>query len=280
MIVEDLLNREGITFTLRGNDYLVNCLNPEHEDNNPSMRIDKVTGIFNCFSCGYKGNIFTLHNETPNELQLRRELFKKLLSNKITEDVGLSRPISAIDYVGDWRGINPETYIRFGAFTSVDSEFRGRIVFPITDFSGRVKAFVGRSIDNSEPRYYIHPRNASMPLFPHVKPINGRVILVEGLFDLLRLHDNGLNNAVCAFGTNGVTGEKLRLLKISGASHVDVFFDGDEAGQSASKKVKDLCDQEGLIYRNIFVKDKDPGELSNKAITTLMRKLYGTSSDS
>ena len=35
----------------KGKDYVVSCLNPEHDDKNPSMRIDQITGIFNCFSC-------------------------------------------------------------------------------------------------------------------------------------------------------------------------------------------------------------------------------------
>ena len=60
MTVEELLNQKKIFFTVSGKDFVVGCLNPEHDDSNPSMRIDRVLGIFQCMACGYKGNIFYL----------------------------------------------------------------------------------------------------------------------------------------------------------------------------------------------------------------------------
>ncbi len=45
MTVEELLQRRDIYFIPKGGDYLVSCLNPEHADRNPSMRIDQLTGI-------------------------------------------------------------------------------------------------------------------------------------------------------------------------------------------------------------------------------------------
>ena len=50
MNVEDLLNTKDISFIPKGKDFLVRCLNPEHEDRNPSMRVDQITGIFNLSS--------------------------------------------------------------------------------------------------------------------------------------------------------------------------------------------------------------------------------------
>jgi DNA primase len=46
MNVIDLLNNRQIQYREAGKDYLIKCLNPEHDDSNPSMRVDKVTGIF------------------------------------------------------------------------------------------------------------------------------------------------------------------------------------------------------------------------------------------
>ena len=43
---QELLQEKNLDFKLSGRDLLVKCLNPEHEDTNPSMRIDNVTGIF------------------------------------------------------------------------------------------------------------------------------------------------------------------------------------------------------------------------------------------
>ena len=72
MNVEELLVHQGLLFKPSGNDFLVSCLNPDHEDTNPSMRIDRVLGIFNCLSCGYKGNIFYLYGIVPHKLHQAR----------------------------------------------------------------------------------------------------------------------------------------------------------------------------------------------------------------
>ena len=58
MNVEELLESKRIAYIPKGADYEISCLNPEHPDRNPSMRVDRITGIFNCVSCEYKGNLF------------------------------------------------------------------------------------------------------------------------------------------------------------------------------------------------------------------------------
>ena len=42
--IADLLRQKNISYTISGPDFLVKCLNPEHEDSNPSFRIDKIKG--------------------------------------------------------------------------------------------------------------------------------------------------------------------------------------------------------------------------------------------
>jgi DNA primase len=69
--------------------------------------------------------------------------------------------------------------------------------------------------------------------------------------------------------------EKLELLKMQGVEALDIFFDSDEAGQTAVIKVKELADKVGLTYRNIEISGKDPGSLSENAIIKLRRSLYG-----
>ena len=137
-MIDDILEQRGIKYTPKGNDYLVHCLNPEHDDSNPSMRIDKVTGVFQCFSCGYKGSILTLFNERVNHLQIRKELFKQKIIEKRAESIGLSFPFNYIPYLGNWRNIRPETYRKFEAFQHTNPDYINRIVFPIRDVSGKI----------------------------------------------------------------------------------------------------------------------------------------------
>lgn len=258
----------------KGADLLVSCLSPDHEDRNPSMRIDRITGIFQCFSCGFKGNIFTHFGEKANQLQLRRELLKKNIRHKRSESVGLSFPQNITPYVGNWRDIKPETYKKFEAFQHHDSDYIGRIVFPVRDISGRIVAFNGRHTTGGTPKYMISPAGAKMPLFPVVKPIQGSVILVEGIFDMINLHDKGLENAVCCFGTKNINEDKLKMLSIQGVEEIIVFFDGDEAGQNASKQVQEMAERVGLASRNVKLQDRDPGALPLQTVQKLKSKLY------
>ena len=275
MDVESLLNKKEIPFIPKGKDFVVRCLNPEHEDKNPSMKIDQITGIFQCFSCGYKGNVYNRFGERANQLQLRRDLFKKKLTEKRAESVGLSFPQNCLPYIGNWRDIKPETYRKFEAFQNQGNDFVGRINFPIRDISGKIVAFQGRHTTNGLPKYKFSPPGAKLPFFPIVEFIKGSVVLVEGMFDMWNLHDKGMTNAVCCFGTNNFNETKLAMLAVQGAEYVDVFFDGDDAGQKASEQVVSMCEKVGLVARNIHLKDTDPGALTQASIDKLMRKLYG-----
>ena len=274
MNVDEVLHKHKLVFRNQGADYIVACLNPEHDDSNPSMRIDKITGIFHCFSCGYKGNLFVHFGEKASFLHLRRELLKKKIREKRAESVGLPFPRSALPYVGNWRNIKPETYRKFEAFQEHES-FIGRIVFPIRDMSGRIVAFNARHMTGGTPKYLISPPGARMPLYPaKVEPIQGSVILVEGIYDMVNLHDKGLTNAVCCFGTRNINEDKLSILRLQGVERAVIFFDGDEAGQSAAVNVKDMCERIDLLTVNVNIPDTDPGGLTEAQVDKLKKKLY------
>ena len=276
MIVEDVLKSRGIQFRPSGKDYLVRCLNPEHEDRNPSLRIDKTTGIFNCLSCGFKGNLFDFFGEKANWLQIRRESLRGLISSKMTETAGHNIPENAVPFDQDWRGISGQTFKKFEAFQHSNPEFVGRVVIPVRNIAGKIVAFCGRHQANIDPKYLFHPSGAKLPLFPVVKPIQGRIILVEGIMDMINLHDKGLTNAVCAFGVNKMTAEKINILKIQGVYGIDIFFDNDDAGQNAAVALKETLEKSEIVSHNItYGKTKDPGELTALQVIKLKETLYG-----
>jgi len=273
--VEELLQEKDIYFIPKGNDLLVGCLSPEHSDRSPSMRIDRITGIFHCFSCGFKGNLFNLYGEIGSPLQARRELLRRKIQEKMSSSVGMSLPTGSVPYTGSWRGLQPDTYRKFEAFQHHDPSYVGRIVFPVKDISGKIVAFNGRHTSGAVPKYMITPAGAKMPLYPKVTGIKNAVILVEGIYDMLNLHDKGLTNAVCCFGTNNISVEKLSMLSMQGIAQIDIFFDGDDAGQKAVEKVKEMCEKASLLSRNVHLSGTDPGALSKPQIEKLKRKLYG-----
>tara|TARA_B100000073_G_scaffold337146_1_gene332743 strand:- start:233 stop:1069 length:837 start_codon:yes stop_codon:yes gene_type:complete len=278
MKVVDLLQERKLDFKVSGRDYLVKCLNPDHEDKNPSMRIDNITGIFNCFSCGFKGNIFKLFGAPSNYLDVKRQKLIDAIEQKRSSSVGLPFPKGYTPYVGNWRNIKPETYKHFDAFLHHETQFVGRVVFPIRDITGKVVAFNGRHMTLSEKlKYMIYPPQATLPLYPaSIKPIKGRAILVEGIFDMINLFDKGLSNAICCFGTNNVDADKLSILKMQDIMGVDIIFDGDDAGQKAAENVKILAERAGLITRNVNLgQNIDPGSLVEQQVKNLGERLYG-----
>jgi DNA primase len=278
MKVVDLLQERKIEFKSSGRDYLVKCINPEHEDRNPSMRIDNITGIFNCFSCGFKGNIFKTFGAPSNFLDIKRQKLVDAIEEKRSSSVGLPFPKGHTPYIGNWREIRPDTYKHFDAFLHHETQFVGRVVFPIRDITGKVVAFNGRHMTLSEKmKYMIYPPQAKLPLYPSkVKPIKGRVILVEGIFDMINLFDKGLSNVICCFGTNNVDQDKLSILKMQDIMGIDIIFDGDDPGQRAAEDVRVLAERTGFVTRNINLgQNIDPGSLAGEQITKLRERLYG-----
>ena len=277
MKVVDLLEERRIEFKSSGRDYLVKCINPEHDDKHPSMRIDNITGIFNCFSCGFKGNIFKTFGAPANFLDIKRQRLSDAIEEKRSSSVGLPFPKGHTPYIGNWRNIRPDTYKHFDAFLHHETQFVGRVVFPIRDITGKVVAFNGRHMTLSEKlKYMIYPPQAKLPLYPSsVKPIKGKVILVEGIFDMINLFDKGLSNVICCFGTNNVDMDKLSILKMQDIMGIDIIFDGDDPGQRAAENVQILAERTGFVTRNINLgQNIDPGSLVGEQVKNLKEKLY------
>ena len=274
MNVQELLEQKDVHFIQKGKDFVVRCLNPEHADRNPSMRIDQIDGRFNCFSCGYKGSIFVHFGEKASMMQMKREVVKRKIQEKRAENVGLPFPNNYMPYVGNWRNISPRTYKKFEAFEHTGKDYISRINFPIRDISGKIVAFQGRHTAGGEPKYKFTPPGAKLPLFPQVSPRLGEIILVEGIYDVINLHDKGLVNTMCCFGTNNINEDKLAMLQMQGISRVAIFLDGDEAGQKGATNIQVMCEKVGLVARNVYLKDLDPGALTETQVSKLEKKLY------
>ena len=284
MVVTEILDKHNIPFTVKGQDYVVSCLNPEHEDNNPSMHIDQQEGAFHCFSCGFKGNVFKFFNVDKNWQDVRVSKLRNKIAGIKAASTGLKLPPGAVPYTRHFRDIDKRTLAKYGAFTQ-DKDFNGRIVFPLPDITGKIRAFIGRYTDsNAHPKYMIKPSGAELPLFPSiVSPINGSIILVEGIFDALNLIDKGLNNAVAVLGANNLQLDVLKALKLQGVHTIYTMFDEDEAGRKAGLTVQRLLEEDFIISDDTRLElpdGLDPGDLSATDIKHIKENLYGNDSDS
>ena len=282
MNVEDLLISKNIIYTSSGADYVIRCLNPEHEDNNPSMRIDKLTGVFNCLSCGYSGDIFKYFNETKNIVDIRIAKLKEKISKINVKP--LSMPLGYELYNKEYRGISTNTLNEFQAFTHTDSDFSDRIVFPITNVIGDIVVFQARRIySDAPPKYKNIPPNRQLPLYPSTPEIyKGSIILVEGLFDMLNLYDKGLTNVVAAMGLSSPSKrdegakvlEKFGTLKLQGVNTIYILFDGDKAGQAGAKKLEAVLKNEYIVDRIELEEDLDPGDMTLDQVNELKSLIY------
>jgi len=131
--------------------------------------------------------------------------------------------------------------------------FRARVMFPITDLRKRVVGFGGRILGEGTPKYLNSP---DTPLFKKGQTLYAldlareavarlkTVIVVEGYFDAVALHQAGLTHTVATLGT-ALTVEHIQVLRRF-ASKVVLLFDPDQAGVRAALRGLDLFVNSGL----------------------------------
>lgn len=121
--------------------------------------------------------------------------------------------------------------------------FRGRLIFPIHDESGKVIAFAGRALGDEQPKYLNSPeteiyRKSHVLYNLHRAKAAARkdefAILVEGYMDVIGVAGAGIKNVVASCGT-ALTSEQVRSLKRH-AEKVVVNFDPDAAGANAAER--------------------------------------------
>lgn len=146
--------------------------------------------------------------------------------------------------------------------------FRGRVIFPIQNLSGRVLGFGGRTLltDKSIPKYVNSPEsevyNKSQVLYGINLAkagiiSNDNCYLVEGYTDVISLHQAGIENVVSSSGTS-LTTEQIRLIGRY-TKNVTILYDGDEAGIKASFRGIDMILEQGLNVKIVlFPEGEDP----------------------
>ncbi|NTW65061.1 MAG: DNA primase [Nitrospirae bacterium] len=142
--------------------------------------------------------------------------------------------------------------------------FRGRIIFPIRDISGRVIAFGGRVMDDSLPKYLNSPET---PLYSKSNVLycldqakeparkQGYFIIVEGYLDAIACHQYGAKNAVATLGT-ALTDGHLRLMRRF-AQKLMLIFDPDPAGVKATLRGFELFAGSGMKVNVVSLPDGD-----------------------
>ncbi|HWC52076.1 MAG TPA: DNA primase, partial [Chitinophagaceae bacterium] len=133
--------------------------------------------------------------------------------------------------------------------------YRGRVIFPVHNHSGKVLGFGARILKSNDkaPKYINTPENE---IYVKSKILYGsyfarqaidkadECLLVEGYTDVISLHQAGIENVVASGGTS-LTQDQLRLIK-KYSNNLTIIYDGDPAGVKAALRGLDMALEEGL----------------------------------
>ncbi len=159
--------------------------------------------------------------------------------------------------------------------------FRGRVMFPVFDLYQRVVGFGGRIIKEGEPKYLNSPESAiyhkgeilyGLPVAKRHLPAKDQVLIVEGYFDLLTLHQQGFLQSIATLGT-ALTTDHIRALKRYTNNFITVF-DGDSAGVQATLRSLPLFLEEEVWGEAVLLpKGEDPDGFLRKGNREIFERL-------
>ena len=155
--------------------------------------------------------------------------------------------------------------------------YHGRVMFPIHSLTGRVIGFGGRILTNDKksPKYQNSPESEIYDKKQTLYGIyfaknaiakNDECILVEGYFDVLRMHQIGIENVVASSGTS-LTMEQIRLVKRY-TKNITMLYDGDSAGVHAALRGTDMILGEGMNVRIVVLPPEHDPDTFGKEFST------------
>lgn len=169
-------------------------------------------------------------------------------------------------------GFKKEVLVKTGLTIEKDGKlydrFRGRVMFPIHNLTGKVIGFGARilSSDKSKAKYLNSPESE---IYLKSKVLYGiyfartaivkqnACYLVEGYTDVISLHQAGIQNVVSSSGTS-LTVDQIKLIKRY-TPNITILYDGDPAGIKASFRGIDLILEQGMNVKVVlFPEGEDP----------------------
>ena len=179
------------------------------------------------------------------------------------------------------KGFKEEFLVKTGLTIKRESggyldKYRGRVIFPWFNVSGKVSAFGGRVLDartkgvsqkyiNSPESEIFHKSNELYGIYQAKKQIakENCVYMVEGYTDVISMHQCGLENVVANSGT-ALSLHQIRMLHRL-TQNIVLIYDGDEAGIHAALRGTDMLLAEGMNVRVLLLPDgDDPDSFARK----------------
>ncbi|MFZ2975392.1 MAG: DNA primase [Candidatus Moraniibacteriota bacterium] len=164
--------------------------------------------------------------------------------------------------------------------------FRDRIIFPISDYSGRVLGYTARVTPGSDESQAKYVNSPETEMYHKSRILYGLdrakseikkqdfVLLVEGQMDVIASHQAGIKNTVAVSGT-ALTQDQITIIKRY-TKNIRMFFDMDSAGENATKKSVKLCLASGLAVRIVSLEQgKDAADMAKEDPKKLEENVAG-----
>jgi DNA primase len=270
-----------------------------------TFMVNVSKNVFQCFSCKAHGNVLdlvaALEACTVREAALKLQAWfgggesqpvpappgeAPTQTGEVKADDGPTGPINPLlrfqlrvdaghEY-GSSRGVSKETLEHFGAgFCLSKGTFSGRFVFPLHNEVGELVGYAGRSINDAEPKYLFpsgakgfHKSHLVYNLHRVVELGSDTVILVEGFFSVMWLHQAGLPQAVGLLGSELSAEQEGMLCRRFG--RVLLLFDGDKAGCAATEDCLHRLSRRVWVKAISLSDGLQPDHLSSAEISQLI----------
>ena len=294
--LETVLGHYQVQGLRRRGDQLQGCCPIHHGRREDSFRVHLTRNVFQCFACQAHGNVLDFVaamercsiREAALQLQQsfglnaagevnrrNRELVRKEEGRNPWLRFVLRGVVGNHPYLAQ-RGIDPATAAEFGVgFYPGPGLMSGRIVIPIRSVRGEVVAYAGRALDGRPPKYKL-PRGfrKSLELFNLQRAVatgSQTVIVVEGYFDCMRVHQAGFPWVVALMGTSLSAAQESGLLRHF--ERIVLMLDGDAAGQTASRTIETRLSGRCTVQVVRLPDGRQPDQLSSATIRRLLEEI-------
>lgn len=258
--LEAVLGRYRASGLRRRGDQLQGCCPIHHGRREDSFRAHLTRNVFHCFACQARGDVLdfvaAMERCSIREAALRLQqrfgvnaagAMERQNREPVRKEEGRNVPLRFVlrgvegnhRYLAE-RGIDPATAATFGVgFYPGPGLMSGRIVIPICNLRGQLVAYAGRALDGGSPKYKVPAGfRKSLELFNLQRAVavgSQTVIVVEGYFDCMRVHQAGIPWVVALMGSSLSAAQESGLLRHF--ERILLMLDGDAAGQAASRAI-------------------------------------------
>jgi hypothetical protein len=289
-VIDVLTTLEGLGLegTVRGDEFVSTC--PMHykrvgrEDSSPSWSINIDTGLFHCFSCGYRGSIYTLIADLKGvsfaeakTLTVKPDVqatiaripdayIKPFKAEPISES-RLGRFTTPPRWARNRRKVSKEACELYGVLWDLQSE---QWIIPIREpYTNNLLGWQEKAETTRVFRNFPTGVKKSRTLFGYDVFVGGRMLVVESPLDAVRCHTEGITGAVASYGARI---SRAQILLMAAADEVVFALDNpfvDDAGKKSSIEL--LTETKGVLKSVRFfdysdTDAKDPGDMTVEQI--------------